>query len=125
MENAVLLALWWNVQVFTNSYGAFPDRSIHKAAQAVFPSTEEELLAFVANAVKKQQKIRVVTKHSHSIPKLVCLVGETGLVISSSDLNHVVSVYESYMRMSVESATGLRDLIDSAAEHGLGLPHSP
>ncbi|GLJ36512.1 hypothetical protein SUGI_0733470 [Cryptomeria japonica] len=99
--------------------------AIHKAAHAVFPFTEEELLASVANAVKKQQKIRVVTKHSHSIPKLVCPEGETGLIISSSDLNHVVSVEECYMRMSIESSTGLRDLIDSAAEHGLALRHSP
>ncbi|XP_057871635.2 L-gulonolactone oxidase 5 [Cryptomeria japonica] len=111
--------------VVTNSYGAFSDRSICKAAQAVFPSTEEELLASVANAVKKQQKIRVVSKHSHSIPKLVCPEGDSGLIISSKDLNHVVSVDESSMRMTVESGMGLKDLIDSAAEHGLALPHSP
>ncbi|GLJ36509.1 hypothetical protein SUGI_0733430 [Cryptomeria japonica] len=53
--------------------------------------------------------------------------GESGLIFSSSDLNHVVSVVESSMRMSVESGTGLKDLIDtdSAAKHGLALPHSP
>ncbi|GLJ21371.1 hypothetical protein SUGI_0393240 [Cryptomeria japonica] len=79
-------------RVVTNSYGAFLYESICKAAQAVFPSIEEELLASVANAVKKQQKIRLVTKHSHSIPKLECPEGESGLIISYTDLNHVVSV---------------------------------
>ena len=87
--------------VVTNSYGAFPDRSTCKAAQALFPSTEDELLSYVAMAVKKQQNVRVVTRHSHSIPKLVCPQGESGLIISSSEVNHVVSVDESSMRMSL------------------------
>ncbi|GLJ37128.1 hypothetical protein SUGI_0752880 [Cryptomeria japonica] len=97
-----------------------------KATQAVFPSTEEELLASIANSVKKQQKIGAVTKHSHSIPKLVCPEGESGLIISCSDLNYVVSVDESSMRMSVESGMGLKDLIDTSSmrmsvESGTGL----
>ncbi|GLJ21370.1 hypothetical protein SUGI_0393140 [Cryptomeria japonica] len=66
MENMVEFSSGLTDRVVTNSYGAFP----YEAAQAVFLSIEEELLASVANAVKKQQKIRVVTKHSHSIPKL-------------------------------------------------------
>ncbi|KAH9307284.1 hypothetical protein KI387_035195, partial [Taxus chinensis] len=109
----------------SNAYGAFPDRSTCRAAQVVFPSTEEELLKFVAIAVEKKQKMRVITKYAHSIPKLVCPGGDSGLVISTANLNHVVSVDKSSMRMTVESGMGLKDFIDSAAENGLALPHSP
>ncbi|KAH9307281.1 hypothetical protein KI387_035192, partial [Taxus chinensis] len=109
----------------SNAYGVFPDRSTCRAAQAAFPSTEDELLKFVAIAVEKKQKMRVITKYGHSIPKLVCPGGDSGLVISTANLNHVVSVDKSSMRMTVESGMGLKDFIDSAAENGLALPHSP
>ncbi|GLJ23823.1 hypothetical protein SUGI_0452080 [Cryptomeria japonica] len=108
-----------------NGYGVFPDRTICKAAQVVFPSTEDELLASVAMAVVKKQKMRVVTRYSHSIPKLVCPGGDSGLVISTRDLDHVVSVDTSAMRMSFESGVPLRKLVDEAAKAGLALPHCP
>ncbi|GLJ23819.1 hypothetical protein SUGI_0452040 [Cryptomeria japonica] len=109
----------------TNGYGVFPDRTICKAAQVVYPSTEDELLRSVAMGVEKKQKMRVVTRYSHSIPKLVCPGGDFGLVISSRDLDHVVSVDTSAMRMSVESGLPLRKLVDEAAKAGLALPHCP
>lgn len=109
----------------TNGYGAFPDRTICKAAQVVYPSTEDELLGYVATAVKNKQKMKVVTKYSHSIPKLVCPGGDSGLIISTRDLNRLVSVDYSSMRMTFESGMVLKDLIESAARHGLALPHSP
>ena len=69
--------------------------------------------------------MRVVTRYSHSIPKLVCPGGDSGLIISTRDLNRVMWVNESTMRMHVESGLPLKDLIDAAAKAGLALPHSP
>ena len=82
-------------------------------------------MASVAEAVQKNQKMRVVTRYSHSIPKLVCPAGEDGLIISTLDLYRVVSVDGSSMRMTFESGVTLKDLIDAAANEGLALPHSP
>lgn len=109
----------------SNAYGVFPDRSTCRAAQVVFPSTEEQLIASVANATSKNQKMRVVTRYSHSIPKLVCPGGDSGLIISTRDLNRVIWVNESSMRMHVDSGLLLKELIDAAAKVGLALPHSP
>eukprot|EP00253_Pinus_taeda_P001060 PITA_01060 len=109
----------------SNAYGSFPDRSICKAAEVVYPSTEDELLASVAVAVRKNQKMRVVTRYSHSIPKLVCPGGESGLIISTRDLDRVVSVDKPGMTMTFESGIALENLIDAAAKEGLALPHSP
>lgn len=109
----------------SNAYGSFPDRSICKAAEVVYPSTEDELLASVAVAVRNNQKMRVVTRYSHSIPKLVCPGGESGLIISTRDLDRVVSVDKPGMTMTFESGITLENLIDAAAREGLALPHSP
>eukprot|EP00253_Pinus_taeda_P005806 PITA_05806 len=109
----------------SNAYGVFPDRSICRAAQVVYPSTEDELLASVADAVQKNQKMRVVTRYAHSIPKLVCPDGDSGLIISTRDLNYVVSVDKPSLRMTFHSGITLKNLIDAAATEGLALPHSP
>ncbi|GLJ38527.1 hypothetical protein SUGI_0785140 [Cryptomeria japonica] len=109
----------------SNAYGIFPDRSTCRAAAAVFPSSEEELLAAVAAGSRNKQKMRVVTRWSHSIPKLVCPGGEEGLIISTQELKRVVSVDEEFMRMSVESGAALGDIISAAAEYKLAFPQTP
>ncbi|GLJ38522.1 hypothetical protein SUGI_0785090 [Cryptomeria japonica] len=109
----------------SNAYGIFPDRSTCRAAAAVFPSSEEELVVAVAAGSRNKQKMRVVTRWSHSIPKLVCPGGEEGLIISTQELKRVVSVDEESMRMSVESGAALWDIISAAAEYKLALPHTP
>ncbi|XP_057866834.2 probable L-gulonolactone oxidase 6 [Cryptomeria japonica] len=109
----------------SNAYGIFPDRWTCSAAAAIFPSSEEELLEAVATGSRKKQKMRVVTRWSHSIPKLVCPGGEEGLIISTQELKRVVSVDEESMRMSVESGAALGDIISAAAEYKLALPQTP
>ena len=54
----------------TNTYGSFTDRTICHAANVVYPSTEQELVAAVAAAASAKRKMKVATKHSHSGPKL-------------------------------------------------------
>lgn len=88
----------------TNAFGTFPDRTTccHVAAVA-YPSNEQELLRTVSDASAKKQHMKVVTAYSHSIPKLSCPGGPTGagLVISTEQLNNVVSVDTVKMQMTV------------------------
>ncbi|XP_010251945.1 PREDICTED: probable L-gulonolactone oxidase 6 [Nelumbo nucifera] len=110
----------------TNSYGAFPDRSVCRAAEVVYPISEEELISVVANATMRKRKMKVVTRYSHSIPKLVCPDGQDGLLISTKYLRQILKVDATAMRMTVESGVTLRELIDEAANKaGLALPYTP
>ncbi|KAG9449559.1 hypothetical protein H6P81_009524 [Aristolochia fimbriata] len=111
----------------TNSYGAFPDRSICRVASVAYPSNETHLLEIVSNASRRKQKMKAVTVYSHSIPKLSCPGGPAGegLVISTGRMNRTVSVDAATRRMTVEAGMKLRALIDAAARFGLAVPHSP
>ncbi|CAM8907418.1 unnamed protein product [Rhodiola kirilowii] len=109
----------------TNSYGEFADRSICKAAIALYPATEQELINAVASATKAGAKIKVATQTSHSIPKLVCPDGADGWVISTKNLTHILNVDRSKMEMTVESGVTLQQLINEAADAGLALPYCP
>jgi len=109
----------------TNSYGAFPDRSICKAAKVEYPRTEAELVSIVAAATRAGQKMRVVTRYSHSFPKLVCTDGKDGTLISTKFLNHVVTTNPEAKTLTVESGVTLRQLIEEAAKFDLALPYAP
>jgi len=109
----------------TNSYGAFPDRSTCRAANVAYPKTEAELVSVVAAATQAGRKMRVTTRYSHSITKLVCTDGTEGLFISTKFLNHTVQADATAMTMTVESGMTLRQLIVEAAKVGLALPYAP
>ncbi|KAJ0682559.1 putative oxidoreductase [Helianthus annuus] len=109
----------------TNSYGAFPDRSTCHAAEATYPSSEEDIVLIVANATREKRKMRVATRYSHSIPKLACPDGEDGLIISTENLNRIINVDKEKMLVTVESGVTLMQLIDEAAKSGLALPYTP
>ncbi|KAF8668416.1 hypothetical protein HU200_052225 [Digitaria exilis] len=109
----------------TNTYGSFPDRTICRAANATFPTTEQELVAAIAAAAEAKRKVKVATSHSHSFPKLACPGGRDGTIISTERLNKTVSVDKAKRLLTVESGMLLRDLVNVAADAGLALPHSP
>ncbi|CAE6054316.1 unnamed protein product [Arabidopsis arenosa] len=109
----------------TNSYGAFPDRSTCRAANVAYPKTEAELVSVVAAATQAGRKMRVTTRYSHSITKLVCTDGTDGLFISTKFLNHTVQADATAMTLTVESGMTLRQLIAEAAKVGLALPYAP
>ncbi|KAJ0968764.1 hypothetical protein J5N97_021641 [Dioscorea zingiberensis] len=92
---------------------------------AVYPSSEEELIKAVAMATQRKTKMKVATKYSHGIPKLACPGGEEGLIISTRNLNRVLSVNSTSMTMTVESGLLLKDVITAAADAGLALPNGP
>lgn len=87
----------------TNSYATFPDRTICRAADVVYPTTEKELIDLVAMASKENRKVKVVTRYSHSVPKLVCPDGQDGLLISTRYLNRVIEVNTMSRVITVES----------------------
>ena len=69
--------------------------------------------------------MKVVTRYSHSIPKLVCPGGDSGVIISTRDLDHVVSVDKSSMTMTFENSITLKKLIDSAMGEWIVLSYWP
>ncbi|CAN6342173.1 unnamed protein product [Urochloa humidicola] len=105
--------------------GSFPDRSICRAANAVYPRTEQELLAAVADAAAAKRKVKVATRYSHSFPKLACPGGRDGTIISTRWLNRTVRIDAQKQLLTVESGMVLRDLIQVASTVGLCLPNSP
>ncbi|CAL9072344.1 unnamed protein product [Musa acuminata var. zebrina] len=109
----------------TNAYGAFPDRSVCSAGDVVYPTSEAELVKAVAEAAASKRKMKVATRFAHSIPKLACPGGSDGLIISTRDLNHIVSTDVAAMTITVESGVVLEDLIKAAAASGLALPYTP
>ncbi|CAL5408449.1 unnamed protein product [Camellia sinensis] len=109
----------------TNSYGAFPDRTLCRASDVAYPTTEQDLISLVALATKNKRNIKVSTRFSHSLPKLVCPDGEDGLVISTKFLNRTLETDHLSMTMSFETGVTLRDLISEAAKAGLALPYAP
>ncbi|TKY64137.1 L-gulonolactone oxidase 6 [Spatholobus suberectus] len=109
----------------TNSYGIFPDRSICQASQVLYPTTEEELVSVVASATKNKTKMKVATRFSHSIPKLVCPEGQNGLLISTKYLNQILKVDVEARTVKVESGVTMKQLINEAAKVGLALPYAP
>lgn len=109
----------------TNSYGAFADRAKCRAEKVEYPYSEAELISMVAAATKAGQKMRVVTRYSHSITKLVCTDGKDGVLISTKFLNKVVGTNPEAKTLTVESGVTLRQLIEEAAELELALPYAP
>lgn len=109
----------------TNSYGMFPDRSICKAANVTYPTTEQELISIVSAATMAKRKMKVATRFSHSITKLVCPDGQDGLLISTKYLNHILKIDDEAMTMTMESGVTLRQIINESAKSGLALPYAP
>lgn len=110
----------------SNSYGVWGDRRTCRAAAAVYPTTEEELRAAVADAVKKKMKVKLVSKFSHTIPKLACpTVGQSTTLISTERYNSGIAVDKAGFSVTAEAGVGLRDLIDAVEAEGLSLVAAP
>lgn len=93
-----------------------------RAGTALFPKKETELVHAVADAVKRGKKIKVVSRFSHSLSKLVCVDDEEGVIISTRDYDSTIQVDKTAMTISVDAGVMMRNVIDAAAEEGLALP---
>lgn len=82
-------------------------------------------MSMVASASKNKQKMKVATRFSHSITKLVCPDGQNGVLISTKYLDNVVKIDVETRTMTVESGVTLRQIINEAANAGLALPYAP
>ncbi|KAI3989624.1 hypothetical protein MKX01_036233 [Papaver californicum] len=100
----------------TNYLGVFPDRAICKVSNAIYPKTEQELIAAVAMASMNKTKVKLVCPDKSP---------NGNLLISTMNLNRTLSIDSSTMIMTVESGVLLRDVISNAAKVGLALPASP
>ncbi|CAL5194943.1 unnamed protein product [Lathyrus oleraceus] len=110
----------------TNAIGMFPDRSICKASEVMYPTSEDELVSIVALASQRNRKMKVATRYSHSIPKLVCLDDDyDGVLISTKNLNRVLKIDVEAMTMTVQSGVTLREIINEAAKYEMALPYTP
>ncbi|XP_061372900.1 probable L-gulonolactone oxidase 6 [Gastrolobium bilobum] len=69
--------------------------------------------------------MKVATRFSHSIPKLVCPEGQNGLLISTKYLNKILKIDVEAMTITVESGVTLKQLINEAAKANLVLPYGP
>jgi len=106
-----------------NNQGLWEDRTPCRAAASVFPTTEAELVAAVAQAVKKKKKVNVVSGLAHSHTRLVC-VGEGGFIISTRDYASTPLVNPTAKTITVEAGVIIRDLLNVAAKAGLAFPTS-
>lgn len=100
--------------ILSNSYGTWGDRKDCHVSNVTYPTTEEELRSAVAYATRTKLKVKVVSKFSHTIPKLACPETETSssLLISTEKYDSGVVIDEANMVATVDSGVPLRKLID-------------
>ncbi|CAI0418068.1 unnamed protein product, partial [Linum tenue] len=110
----------------TNSYGNFTsDRSVCRAGSVAYPATEAELISVVANGTRARRKMKVTTRFSHSMPKLVCPDGTDGLLISTDKLDRILEIDPVGLTVTVQSGVLTGQLYDALARAGLALAHTP
>ncbi|WOL17056.1 L-gulonolactone oxidase 3 [Canna indica] len=112
--------------VVSNAYGAWNDRTECTVRRVVYPTSEDELLAAVADASRNRLKVKAVSGFSHTIPKLACPPPENdSVVISTAKYDFRIAVDAAAMTVTADSGVGLRDLIEKVEEAGLSLVAAP
>ncbi|KAL0297272.1 UNVERIFIED_CONTAM: L-gulonolactone oxidase 3 [Sesamum radiatum] len=109
-----------------NSYGVWGDRKDCPVQAVVYPTTEEELRSAVANANKNHLKVKVVSRFSHTIPKLACPTNQSrAILISTEKYNTSIDVDVASMTVTADAGVGLRAVIDRVEAEGLSLVAAP
>ncbi|KAG0489333.1 hypothetical protein HPP92_008144 [Vanilla planifolia] len=111
--------------IVSNAYGVWGDRQVCSVPSVVYPTTEAELVAVVADASRHNLKLKVISGFSHSIPKLVCPSPTGSVLISTTKYAAGISVDPARRRVVADAGVGLRDLIDEVEAAGLSLPAAP
>ncbi|KAK6782662.1 hypothetical protein RDI58_020458 [Solanum bulbocastanum] len=106
----------------SNSYGVWGDRQTCHAPNIVYPTTEEQLRQELANANKNNLKVKIVTKFSHTIPKLACPSNsKNSLFISTEKYDSTININMERLTVTTDGGVGLRKLIDTIEKAGLSL----
>ncbi|KDP34196.1 hypothetical protein JCGZ_07767 [Jatropha curcas] len=111
-----------------NSYGAWNDRKACFVPNVLYPSTEEKLRLAVGYASKNNLKVKVVSKFSHTIPKLACPAAsehKNSILISTLNYSSSIEIDKANLAVTVDAGVGLRQLIDKVEEAGLSLVTAP
>ncbi|KAK4274284.1 hypothetical protein QN277_017530 [Acacia crassicarpa] len=109
-----------------NSYGAWPDRASCHALNVTYPTTEQELLLAVAYANRNNLKAKVVTRFSHTIPKLACPSPDLNtLLISTDKYSSGIEIHAANLAVTVDPGVPLRHLIDKVEESGFSVVAAP
>ncbi|KAK6249068.1 hypothetical protein QUC31_020633 [Theobroma cacao] len=110
-----------------NSYGAWGDRKDCHFKTVAYPTTEEELRLAVAYANKNKFKAKVVSKFSHTIPKLACPSSRSddSLLISTAKYDSNIEIDSANFAVTADAGVALRELIDKVEEAGLSLVAAP
>lgn len=90
-----------------------------------YPATEDEIRTIVAQASKNHQKIKVITKFSHTIPKLACPASQSTVFVSTERYSSGIEIDVKGLTVTADSGVGLRDLIDKVEGAGLSLVAAP
>jgi len=91
----------------------------------VYPTTEAEIVAAVADAARANQKIKVATMYGHSTPKVACPGSDSGVIISSRNYNAIVRIDKLGNTVTAQSGITMRALVDGIAAKGLALTAAP
>ncbi|KAL2318211.1 hypothetical protein Fmac_032087 [Flemingia macrophylla] len=104
----------------SNAYGAWGCSALN----ATYPTTEEQLRSAVSYAVRNNLKAKVVTRFSHTIPKLACPQDPT-LLISTENYDSGIQIDAVNSAVTVDAGVGLRRLIDAVEDAGFSLAAAP
>ncbi|XP_030543023.1 L-gulonolactone oxidase 3 [Rhodamnia argentea] len=114
--------------ILRNAYGAWNDRLDCHVQNVTYPSTEEELRSAVAYAARSGLNVKVVSKFSHTIPKLAC-PGRNGsadsFLISTANYASTIDVDMTNLVVTADAGVPLRELIDRVEGQGLSLVAAP
>lgn len=113
-----------SVCILHNSYGTWGDRKDCYALNVTYPTTEEQLHLAVSYAVQNNLKAKVVTRFSHTIPKLAC-PEKKALLISTEKYDSGIQIDAANLVVTVDAGVGLRKLIDEVEGNGFSLVAAP
>jgi L-gulonolactone oxidase len=66
--------------------------------------------------VGKKTKVKVATRYSHNIPKLVCPKDSNGLLISTKYLNKILKIDVEEKTVTLKSGLTLKQIINEASK---------
>lgn len=110
-----------------NSYGTWNDRKNCYALNVTYPTTEEQLRLAVSYVVQNNLTAKIVTKFSHTIPKLSCPQQNNNhaLFISTEKYDKEIEIDATNLTVTVDSGVKLRQLIDEVEKNGFSLVAAP